>query len=141
MSFLLDTCVVSERLKKEPNSRVLDWLDAQEATSLYISAISLGEIEKGIGLLPESSKKERLRRWVSEDLIPFFGSRLRGVGLRESIWWGGVFAELQLAGSKPSVVDSLIAATAVVNGLTLVTRNEEDFRNLKVAVFNPWAQG
>ena len=140
MSWLLDTCALSEKLQKRPNKDFVKWLEAQEVDDLYISVISVGEIRKGIELLPESTKKRQLDQWFSGELLPFFDGRTMGIGHEEAIEWGTAFARCQLNGYKPPVIHSLLAATALTNGLTLVTRNEKDFRPFEVEVINPWGE-
>jgi predicted nucleic acid-binding protein len=135
---LLDTCALSEKLRKRPNARFVKWLEARDVDELFISAISVGEIRKGIDLLPGSSKKERLDAWFSEDLLPFFEGRILEVDCAAGLEWGRRFARCQLDGTKPPVIDSLIGVTALVHGLTVVTRNEEDFVRFGAEVLNPW---
>jgi predicted nucleic acid-binding protein len=140
MSWLLDTCALSEKLQKRPDAAFVKWLEAQEVDDLYISIISVGEIRKGIELLPDSIKKHQLEQWFKGEFIPFFDRRIRGIGHEEAIEWGTAFARCQLSGYKPPVLDSLLAATAKINGLTLVTRNEKDFSLFDVEVINPWGK-
>jgi predicted nucleic acid-binding protein len=140
MSWLLDTCALSEKLQKRPDKGFVRWLEAQEVDDLYISVISVGEIRKGIDLLPKSMRKRQLDQWFSGEFLPFFDGRTMGIGHEEAIKWGTAFARCQQNGYKPPVIDSLLAATALTNGLTLVTRNEKDFRPFDVEVINPWGE-
>lgn len=139
MSWLLDTCALSEKLQKRPDPGFVDWLEAREVDDLYISVISVGEIRKGIDLLKKSAKKHQLEQWFSGKFLPFFEGRILQIGQEEALEWGTVFARCQLNGYKPPVIDSLLASTALVNGLILVTINEKDFRPLGVEVLNPWS--
>jgi predicted nucleic acid-binding protein len=138
VSWLLDTCALSENLQRRPDPEFAKWIEARDPEELFISAISIGEIEKGIQLLPDSAKKEKLARWFANELIPFFEDRTLEMGPVEARGWGRLFARRQLSGQKPPVIDSLLAATALTHGLTLVTRNEADFLPLGVEVLNPW---
>lgn len=138
MSYLLDTCVVSERLRKRPAAKVVKWLDRQEPGDLHLSVLTVGEIEKGLSLLPEGAKRERLQSWLREDLMPFFEGRLHGVGVEEAAFWGRLAAARQLAGRGSPVVDGLVAATALAHQLTVATRNVEDFSGSGVSLYNPW---
>jgi predicted nucleic acid-binding protein len=138
VSWLLDTCALSEKLQKRPDKDFVKWLEAQEIDDLFISVISIGEIRKGIDLLAKSAKKRQLEQWFTAEFLPFFEGRILQIGQEEALEWGTVLAQCQLKGYKPPVIDSLLASTAQINGLTLVTRNEKDFRPLGVEVLNPW---
>jgi predicted nucleic acid-binding protein len=138
MNCLLDTCALSEKLQRRPDPAFVDWIEARDPEELFISVISIGEIEKGIQLLPDTAKKQKLARWFASQLIPFFEDRTLRIGSVEARAWGRIFARSQLDGKKPPVVDSLLAATALTHGLALVTRNEADFMPLGVEVLNPW---
>lgn len=140
MSWLLDTCALSEKLQKRPDPGFVNWIEAREIEELFISVISVGEIEKGIHLLPDSRKKRQLATWFSSDLLPFFDERILKIDCEEALKWGKCFARCQLDGYKPPVIGSLLAATALTHGLTLVTRNENDFRPLGVEILNPWSR-
>ncbi|MGC9453151.1 MAG: type II toxin-antitoxin system VapC family toxin [Oceanipulchritudo sp.] len=138
MSWLLDTCALSEKLQRHPDPKFVRWIEARDPGEMFISVISIGEIEKGIQLLADSAKKKKLARWFANELIPFFKDRTLEIGPAEAREWGRIFARLQLQGKKPPVIDSLLAAMAATHGLTLVTRNEADFLLLGVEVLNPW---
>jgi toxin FitB len=138
MAYLLDTCVISEPRQKYPEPKVLQFLAQLHPSESFLSVISLGETWKGIELLPASQKRAALTAWFQEDLVPSFAGRILGLDQDCLLTWGGMQARLQLAGTPMPVIDSLIAATALVHGLTVVTRNEADFAACGVAVFNPW---
>jgi len=140
VSWLLDTCALSEKLQKRPDKRFVNWLEEQDVEDLYISVISVGEIRKGIDLLSKSARKRQLDQWFTGELLPFFDGRILQIGQEEALAWGTSFARCQLAGYKPPVIDSLLAATAQIHRLTLVTRNEKDFRPFGTEVKNPWAK-
>ncbi len=139
MSWLLDTCALSERLNRLPNRGFVRWMDAADPHDLFISVLSLGELRMGVDLLPRSAKRRKLETWLNEHLIPFFQDRTLSFDREVALAWGRLFAECQLEGRKPPVIDSQLAATARLNGLTLVTRNSNDFLFLKVEVLNPWS--
>ncbi len=82
MNYLLDTCVVSELLKKEPDRNVQKWISETDETSLYLSVLTFGEIHKGIEKLPESRKKDQLRKWVNFDLRDRFKNRIDRICFR-----------------------------------------------------------
>jgi predicted nucleic acid-binding protein len=135
---LLDTCALSEKLQKNPDAGFVKWLDAQDVDELYVSVISVGEISKGIELLPDSKKKTLLDQWFTKQFLPFFDGRILHFKREEAIKWGKLFASCQLKGDKPPAIDCLIAATALTNNMAIVTRNERDFRAFEVEVINPW---
>lgn len=138
MKYLLDTCFVSELVKKEPNLRVVAWLDEQDEQALFLSVLTLGELHKGISKLPSSTKKAVLQSWVEHELIDRFNGRILGIDLETARVWGKLQGEAEQVGERLPVIDSLIAVTAKVHGLTVVTRNVGDLERCKARVCNPW---
>jgi predicted nucleic acid-binding protein len=138
VSFLLDTSVISELVKKSPHSPVLKWIDDQDEALLYLSVITIGELEKGIAKLSVSARRNRLQSWVRRDLAARFGERLLPVDARTATRWGTLTGESENRGRPLPVIDSLIAATALIHGFTVVTRNIEDFERCGATCFNPW---
>ena len=138
MKYLLDTCLVSELVKKEPNPAVVNWLDEQDEQKLFLSVLNLGELQKGISKLPDGTKKEELQAWVALDLVERFTGRILEIDLETALCWGRLQGEAEQAGEKLPVMDSLIAATAAANGLVVVTRNVRDIERCGVRVCNPW---
>lgn len=139
MKYLLDTCLVSELVKKEPNPAVVSWLDEQDEQKLFLSVLNLGELQKGISKLPEGTKKDELQAWVALDLVERFTGRILEIDLETALCWGRLQGEAKQAGEKLPVMDSLIAATAAAHGLIVVTRNVRDIERCGVRVCNPWA--
>jgi len=139
MMYLLDTCVVSETRAKKPNAAVMKWLSRQDPGTLYISAISIGEIKNGICLLGDTRKAKELSKWLSE-LETSFGSRVLSVNATVAECWGRILAESSRAGTPRPAVDALIVATARVDNLVLVTRNERDMQGTGVELLNPFAE-
>ncbi|RCJ17972.1 recombinase [Nostoc minutum NIES-26] len=139
MTYLLDTCLISELVVKQPNQQVVDWLDAQEPETLYLSVITIGEIAKGISKLTASKRKESLLTWLNETLPNRFEHRILGIDISTMVLWGNLVGQLELSGRPLPVMDSLIAAIALQHSLTLVTRNENDFAGTRVVIFNPWS--
>lgn len=121
--------------KPRPAAVVSRWLDVVPAASLHLSVIALGEIRRGVELLPAGSKRERLRLWLETELPAWFEYRLIPVDAAIADRWGRLLAEV---GRSVPAIDSLLAATALERGLRLVTRNEKDFRFPGLVVVNPW---
>jgi predicted nucleic acid-binding protein len=137
MGYLLDTCLISEVWKPAPNPGVVDWLGSSEEDELYISTLCLGEIRKGIGGLPDGKKKTRLLRDYAA-LRSRFSSRVLAVNAQTAERWGDLAADAKRAGRHLHVVDGLVAATALIYGHTLVTRNVSDFDVAPLPIVSPW---
>lgn len=140
MSFLLDTCVLSEFVKKTPRRQVVDWVDAQEESTLYLSVWTIGELEKGIAKLPATARKTKLTTWVRRDLPARFAGRIIPIDTRVATRWGTLAGESERRGAPLPVVDSLIATSALVHDLQVVTRNADDFTRCGVACINLWEE-
>jgi len=138
MSFLLDTCVISELVKREPARQVVEWIDGVADERLYLSVITVGEIKRGIEKLPGSERKQRLEDWLTEGLLARFRGRVLALDTPVLLTWGGMVARLEAKGRKMPAMDSLIAATCLTHELRLVTRNEKDFEGAGVVIVNPW---
>jgi toxin FitB len=140
LNYLLDTNVLSEGTRPEPDARVAAWLNARPSLALFVSIVSIAEIRKGILLLPEGRKRTKLQSWLESELLPVFASRVIPLGEVEMNEWAALQADAEKNGHRLPVVDSLIAATARCHGLALATRNIHDFRNCGISVYNPWAE-
>ena|SRR5689334_15527952 len=138
MSYLLDTCVVSEFAAKQPSEKVASWLAKLDPESVYISVVTLGEIQKGIDKLPASKRKEALRAWLKDDLLIRFRGRLLPLEVGEMLTWGTLISRVEAKGLPMPLIDSLIAATALHHDLVLVTRDEDDFSPSGASIVNPW---
>ena len=138
MTYLLDTCLVSELVVKQPNPDVTRWFELQSPKTLFLSVITMGEIAKGVCKLVPSKRKENLQRWLDEELPNQFAERILGIDLQTMRIWGDLVGELEQKGRPLPVMDSLIAATALQHSLSLVTRNENDFAGTTVTIVNPW---
>lgn len=138
MSHLLDTCVISEHSQKHPDPDVLAWIDSIAEDRLYISALSIGEVRQGAAHVAGTAKRDRIMAWLEGELLPRFDQRILPVDTEVALHWGKLRGGLMRKGRPPSLLDSLIAATAIVHGLTLVTRNVADFRDFDVPIINPW---
>lgn len=140
MRYLLDTNVLSEPAKPRPSPQVLAWLERQPPLDLAISVLTLGEIEKGLQLLVDGSKRERLARWLRGDLPRQFSGRVLDVDERVALAWGGMAAAGRQARRELPVIDGLLLATAVVHGLVFVTRNTRDYGARGVPLLDPWQE-
>lgn len=138
MKYLLDTCLISELVKKTPNREVVSWLDEQDEQSLFLSVLTIGELQKGINKLPEGTRKDDLNAWIEHDLILRFSGRIIDVDLETMHIWGKMQGEAEQKGESLPVMDSLIASTAKAHGLAVVTRNVKDMERCHVRVCNPW---
>ena len=135
MTYLVDANVLSEATKPSPDAKVVEWLRRNER-ELAVDPIILGEIRFGIYLLPAGKRRRRLEHWFKEGVtrivcLPWDSS----TGLR----WAKLLADLRSKGHAMPVKDSLVAATALVHGLDVVTRNESDFTKAGVKVVNPFS--
>lgn len=138
MSFLLDTNVLSEVRRQQPDPNVLAWLDQVDEDRTYLSVISIAEIRRGIGLLDDGRRKRALADWLEGELLDRFDGRILPVDVSAALAWGDLMAESKQRGFALAAMDGLIAALAVSRDLTLVTRNTKDFGGLKVQLLNPW---
>ena len=135
VEYLLDTNILSETRRKKADERVMAFLAGAEPSALYISVLTLGELRKGVALKKRSDPDaaQRLAGWV--DGLEFsFADRILGIDAATARQWGDWSAERP----RP-VIDTLLAATASVRDLTLVTRNTSDVLDLQVKVLDPWA--
>ena len=138
MSFLLDTCVISELRKPNPDNGVLAWFEVCAYDMLYLSTVTLGELRYGIDLLSESKRKMALLTWYEHICLSYTGHIL-DVSLPVFERWGSLRAVRKKFGIPLAMADGLIAASAIVNGMSVVTRNISDFRGLGVDLINPWS--
>jgi predicted nucleic acid-binding protein len=138
VSWLLDTCVLSEYVRKAPVAGVIQWLDEQDESSLFLSVISLGEIEKGILKLhaTDPRRSQKLTAWLGK-IEQRFAGRILALDAAALHAWAQLAARAELAGQRLPVMDGLIMATAQCQSLTVVTRNTTDFR-FYPQVFDPW---
>jgi predicted nucleic acid-binding protein len=137
--FLLDTNVLSEFNRRgEPDRLVKQWLEEADTNSLYASVLTFGEIRFGVELLPASKRRTQLEQWLNRDLPEWFEGRILPVDQPIADRWGLLRAQSQLKGRPLSVIDALLAATALQYDLTIVSRNASDFSHVGPTVVNPW---
>jgi toxin FitB len=140
MTFLLDTSVISELVKKAPHEAVMSWLGRQHEEGLYLSVLTLGELQKGIAKLSASARRDRLRTWLTRDLAARFANRLLPIDVPVAARWGTLTGDAEKRGTPLPVIDSLIAATALEHGLSVATRNVGDFKRCGVVCVDPWKE-
>lgn len=136
--YLLDTNSVSELARPNPDPRVTAWMRAADESLLYLSVLTVGEIRKGLAALPQGKRQTQLESWIEVELRSRFPGRILPVDQPIAERWGLLAAEAKRSGKGLSVIDGLLAATALRHGLTLVSRNVKDFATLHIPVFNPW---
>ena len=132
--FLLDTCVLSEGVRPQPDRNVDKWFKAQETSDLFISAMTAGELRCGVDRLTPGRKRDGLERWFTETIVLGFAGRVLAFNLNAASHW----ASLRALHPDARTVDSQIAATAMAHGFTLVTRNVRDFAFEGLSVLDPW---
>ena len=140
MSFLLDTNVVSEWVKPRPEPGVVRWLADVDEDRVFISVVTLGELRQGIERLPPGRRRSRLDGWLRHELPLRFEARVLPIDAAIADAWGTIVAGRDRTGHPIGSMDALIAATAEVHALTLVTRNAADFRSSVTLVFDPWSE-
>ncbi len=138
MNYLLDTCVLSELCRLQPNTGLSYWIGHTDEQRLNISALSLGEIQKGVEKLASGRKKQQIQDWLDQDLRPRFATRVLPIDEEVALEWGVLLGAAEKQVRPQPVIDSMIAAVAVVHNLTLVTRNVRDFKTMPIRVLNPW---
>lgn len=139
MSYLVDTNVLSELRRKQPDARVVAWFHQRPRQSLYLSVLTLGEIRKGIARLDgaqDAARRTLLLDWLEQELPTYFLGRVVPIDAQVADRWGRLQSD---AGRPLPAIDGLLAATALQHNLTLVTRNVKDFVGFNLDIINPWA--
>lgn len=137
MSFLLDTNAVSEWVKPRPNPGLIGWMELADEDRVFLSVISLAEVRYGIERLSAGARRNRLERWLRDELPLRFEGRVLPIDNKIAEAWGRTVSRSEALGRPMDAMDAFLAATAEVHRLTLVTRNVSDFPTLK-SVVNPW---
>jgi predicted nucleic acid-binding protein len=138
VSFLLDTNVVSEWTRPRPNAGVVEWLARVDEDEVFLSVVTFAELRHGIERLAAGARRRRLDEWLRNVLPLRFEGRIVGVDGAIADEWGRLVARREARGRPIQAMDALIAATAQVHGLTLVTRNTADFQPSVKSLLNPW---
>lgn len=127
MNSLLDTNIVSQRIRPIPNDKVMQWLIQLEEASAFLSVVTLQELRTGIQLLPSGRKRRDLEQWLMVDIRRGYAGRILPITEEIADMCGRVIAKGKLAGSLPEANDALLAATALVHGLKVATLNRKHF--------------
>ncbi len=136
--YLLDTNCISEVVSAKPNTRVLEWLDSADESTLFLSVLTVGEIRKGIAGLAPGRRRTQLESWLERELPTRFAGRILTIDTAVADRWGVLAGEAKRKGKPLASIDGLLAATALEFDLTLVTRNGGDFAATRVSLLNLW---
>ncbi|MCA7930821.1 type II toxin-antitoxin system VapC family toxin [Burkholderia cepacia] len=137
---LVDTNVISEPLRREPNAAVIEWLDAQNVETLFLAAISLAEIRLGVAVLPEGRRREWLHQSIEQRVLPLFRGRILPFDDAASKAYASLRARARATGVAIAPSDGFIAGTAEANGLIVATRDVTPFEAMGIRVIDPWAR-
>ena len=135
---LLDTNVVSEAMRPKPDRNVLEWLDAQAAETLFLSAVSLAELLLGIQSLPTGKRRRALAAALAEQVVALFAGRIVPFDLPAAQSYSEIVRRARRSGHAIAVADAQIAAIAASRHFSVATRDEAPFRAAGVEVLNPW---
>jgi len=135
---LLDTNVISEPQRREPNARVLEWIDAQALETLYLSAITVAELRASIALMPAGKRRDSLHGNLEKRLLPMFANRVLSFDMACTKAYAELLAKCRAAGLAVETADAFIAAVALANGFAVATRDTRPFEAVGVNVINPW---
>ncbi len=141
MTYLLDTCIISKlrKIAKYPDRLLENWLLKHDENEFFLSVLTIGEIEQGINKLKNAKEKRILEDWYRGEVIARFKGRILNINLRIASKWGEITAIYQNKGIAIPTIDCLIAATAIVEDLIVVTENIKDFSSIEeVKLFSPW---
>lgn len=135
---VLDTDVVSEPLRPEPDSTVVAWLDAQHVETLYLTTITLAELRYGVEALPDGRRRATLRKRLEAETLPLFAGRILSFDDEASAAYARLQAAARSRGRPLGPMDGMIAAICLARGHALATRNVGDFAGSGIDLINPW---
>ena len=135
---LLDTNVVSEPLRPQPDNRVAEWLDKQLVETLYLSAITVAELRLGVAQLPNGRKKERLHEQLEQVVLPLFAKRILPFDDATARCYATIRADARSKGKAIAAADGYIVAMAQQYGFIVATRDVAPFLAAGLKVINPW---
>jgi len=137
MGYLIDTDVIAETIKNQPDKSVIEWLEQVPSEALFVSVITIGELRKGIEGLADKERKEKLRVWLEHDFTGWFTGRILSIDHKVADRWGRI---LSVTGHSVPALDGLVAATALAHNLRLVTRNARNYSFAGLDAINLWEQ-
>jgi len=135
---VLDTNVISEPLRKAPDPRVLEWIDAQYVETLFLTAVTVGELRFGAAALPAGRRRELFMRQLETGVLPLFAGRVLAYDLEAAAAYARIMSAARAAGVAVGTADAMIAATAAAADMTVATRDTTPFRAAGVPVIDPW---
>ncbi|MBZ9723559.1 type II toxin-antitoxin system VapC family toxin [Mesorhizobium sp. CO1-1-11] len=135
---LIDIHVISEPWRPAPDPRVIAWIDAQAAETLYLSAVTVAELRFGIAAMPAGKRRTILHDRLDQDALPLFADRILPFDLDASRAYANLMVQARAAGKAIGNADGYIAATAAVHGLTVATRDTSPFAAAGLSTVNPW---
>jgi len=138
VTYLLDTNVVSEWVKPRPNGNVIAWLAEAIEDEIFISVCTLAELRFGVASMARDKRRNHLDEWLRSELPARFDRRIVGIDVVIADAWGDIQARARQKGRPVSPMDGLIAATAEVHDMTIVTRNTKHFEAVGLPLVNPW---
>jgi predicted nucleic acid-binding protein len=138
LNYLLDTCVISEGTRPRPDRRVSAWQASMPQERMFLSVLTLGEIQKGISRLNDATRASRLKQWLDVDVRKRFAGRVLPLDEETLLAWGDLTGAAERRGRPLPVTDGLLAATALVHHLTFVTRDALDLSAAGIKVLDPW---
>ena len=136
--WLLDTNILSELRRPRPERKVVAFIEAQPAELLYVSAVTFAEIRFGIEMVKDPGRRAELNDWLTHQVRPMFGRRMLDITEDIMLKWRVLLEEGRRIGHTFSQPDLIIASTALHHGLTVVTRDRNDYDRARVPVLNPW---
>jgi toxin FitB len=139
VKFLLDTNVVSEWARPQPDPGLTSWLSAVDEDDLYLSVVTVAEVRRGAERLAAGRRRRAIEAWIARDVLQRFDQRLIGIDVAIAESWGTITANCESRGRPISAMDAFVAACAEYHGLTLVTRNAADFTGVVRTLVNPWS--
>lgn len=141
MRYLLDTNIVSEGMKANPEPLVAQWILGVQELDLALSVIAMMELRQGIDMMPEGRRRQAVETWLVTDVTQRFRGRILGIDTDVADVCGQLLARQRLSSNIRRIMDVWLAAIALHHGLTIVTRNERDFTGLGIEIVNPWTNG
>lgn len=135
---ILDTNVISEPLRKAPEPRVVDWIDAQNIETLYLTAVTVGELRYGVAAMAEGRRRDVLAEQLENRVLPLFAGRVLAYDLAATAEYARLLSTARAAGLAIATADGMIAATAAAAGFSVATRDTSPFEAAGVPTIDPW---